>query len=99
MTTMASCIEIPLVFLVIPARSLLAIYPTELQHLLSQVVDFMPEMPKDFRGAPLKNLTVFVFPHSHDDTGWQRTVDQYYEEEVSFKFMHVQYYFFRKISF
>ena len=49
----------------------------------------MPEMPKDFRGAPLKNLTVFVLPHSHDDTGWQRTVDQYYEEEVRFKCTHV----------
>ena len=43
----------------------------------------MPQMPKDAFGAPLKNLTVFVLAHSHDDTGWQRTVDQYYEEEVS----------------
>eukprot|EP00937_MAST-01D_sp_MAST-1D-sp2_P006380 g6380.t1 len=34
--------------------------------------------------AGLRNLTVMLVPHSHDDTGWQRTVDQYYEEEVRY---------------
>merc|ERR1712205_230782 len=54
----------------------------ELHH--TPVVDFMPQMPMDVRGTPLKNLTVFVVAHSHDDTGWQRTVDQYYEEQVRY---------------
>ena len=44
----------------------------------------MPSMPTDASGAPLTNLTVYVLPHSHDDTGWQRNVDQYYEEEVRY---------------
>jgi hypothetical protein len=39
---------------------------------------------KDGYGNPITNLTVFVIPHSHDDTGWQRNVDQYYEEEVQY---------------
>lgn len=32
----------------------------------------------------VSNLRVIVLPHSHDDTGWQRTVDEYYEEEVRY---------------
>ena len=55
----------------------------------------MPQMPKDSSGAPLKNLTVFVLAHSHDDTGWQRTVDQYYEEEVSAR---IETQHFQKLS-
>lgn len=41
------------------------------------------EMP-DLTAHNVTNLTVFVLPHSHDDTGWQRTVDEYYEEEVRY---------------
>ena len=44
----------------------------------------MPAMPTGANGDPIKNLTVFVLPHSHDDTGWQRNVDQYFEEEVRY---------------
>lgn len=48
------------------------------------VLDAMPEMPTDEAGVPITNLTVFMIPHSHDDTGWLRTVDQYYEESVRY---------------
>ena len=48
------------------------------------VLDAMPQMPTDVFGNPITNLTVFVLPHSHDDTGWQRTVDQYYVEQVRY---------------
>ena len=48
------------------------------------VISSMPPMPADASGAPLRNLTVYVVPHSHDDTGWQRSVDEYYEEEVRY---------------
>ena len=49
------------------------------------VVGSMPPMPVQHdSGEPLTNLTVFVVPHSHDDTGWQRTVDEYYEEQVRY---------------
>ena len=41
------------------------------------VLDKMPP-------PPCQNLTVIVLPHSHDDTGWQRTVDEYYEEQVRY---------------
>lgn len=39
-------------------------------------IDAMPAMPKDKYGQPLRNLTVFIVAHSHDDLGWQRNVDQ-----------------------
>ena len=42
-------------------------------------IPVLHEMPARPLSA-LKNLTVILLPHSHDDTGWQRTVDQYYEE-------------------
>ena len=49
------------------------------------VVGAMPPMPRQYdTGVALRNLTVFVVPHSHDDTGWQRTVDEYYEEQVRY---------------
>lgn len=48
------------------------------------VLDTMPPMPTDVYGNSITNLTVFVLPHSHDDTGWQRTVDQYYVEQVRY---------------
>ena len=48
------------------------------------VLDAMPDMPTDTRGNAITNLTVFMLPHSHDDTGWQRTVDQYYVEQVRY---------------
>ena len=49
------------------------------------VLHAMPAMPRQYyQRTPLKNLTVLVVPHSHDDTGWQRSVDQYYEEEVRY---------------
>ena len=42
-------------------------------------------MPHSYESPQqLTNLTVMLVPHSHDDTGWQRTVDQYYEEEVRY---------------
>ena len=44
------------------------------------VVDAMPPMPIDVMGQELDNLTVFILPHSHDDTGWQRNVDQYVQQ-------------------
>ena len=50
------------------------------------VVDSMPDPPTAYANPDvvIDNLTVFVLPHSHDDTGWQRNVDQYYEEEVRY---------------
>lgn len=49
------------------------------------IVHRMPPQPRAaFGGGSITNLTVYVVPHSHDDTGWQRTVDQYYEEEVRY---------------
>ena len=27
---------------------------------------------------------IWIIPHSHDDTGWQRTVDQYHAEDVRY---------------
>jgi alpha-mannosidase len=47
-------------------------------------LDGMPPLPVGTGGTPITNLTVFVLPHSHDDTGWQRTVDQYYNEQVRY---------------
>ena len=42
------------------------------------IVEAMPPLPRAFEtGAALDNLAVFILPHSHDDTGWQRTVDEY----------------------
>ena len=32
--------------------------------------------------APDQTLTVHLVPHSHDDVGWQITVDEYYDREV-----------------
>eukprot|EP00466_Bigelowiella_natans_P018245 jgi/Bigna1/78050/fgenesh1_pg.52_\ len=41
--------------------------------------DFHPEhMLKDGASKP-RNLTVFILPHSHDDPGWVRTADQYFQ--------------------
>ena len=37
--------------------------------------DDIPEYNKTIRG---EILNVHVIPHSHDDTGWLKTVDQYY---------------------
>ena len=49
------------------------------------VLASMPSMPRaTASGRSISNLTVFVLPHSHDDLGWQRTVDEYYEEEVRY---------------
>ena len=49
------------------------------------VVSELPNMPHSHESSQqLTNLTVMLVPHSHDDTGWQRTVDQYYEEEVRY---------------
>ena len=57
----------------IPDDELRAIPPIPVLHK-------MPSRPR----SASKNLTVIVLPHSHDDTGWQRTVDQYYVEEVRY---------------
>eukprot|EP00035_Acanthoeca_spectabilis_P014256 m.271234 g.271234 ORF g.271234 m.271234 type:complete len:1102 (+) comp16089_c0_seq11:51-3356(+) len=43
------------------------------------VLSGMPDMPDG-----VNDLTVILVPHSHDDTGWQRNVDQYYEEQVRY---------------
>ena len=32
------------------------------------VLDEMPPMPRGVDGNPIANLTVYVVPHSHDDT-------------------------------
>jgi hypothetical protein len=40
------------------------------------VLDAMPDVPHDTFGNVIQNLTVIILPHSHDDTGWQRNVDQ-----------------------
>jgi len=53
------------------------------------VLNALPRVPKDTYGNPLTNLTVIILPHSHDDTGWQRTVDEYYEEEVQYIYSSV----------
>ena len=39
------------------------------------------EKPSLLRGtkSPAKELNVFILPHSHDDPGWVRTSDQYFE--------------------
>lgn len=34
--------------------------------------------------APNEKLEIWVVAHSHDDTGWIRTVDEYYEYEVQY---------------
>ena len=56
----------------------------QLSRPAAPLLDAMPDMPTDVTGAPITNLTVFMLPHSHDDTGWQRTVDQYYVEQVRY---------------
>lgn len=66
------------------ATSIDTSFREQLSRPAAPVLDEMPDMPNDVFGAPITNLTVFMLPHSHDDTGWQRTVDQYYVEQVRY---------------
>lgn len=52
--------------------------------LCTGVISVMVAIHRSRYGNAITNLTVFMLPHSHDDTGWQRTVDQYYVEQVRY---------------
>jgi hypothetical protein len=38
----------------------------------------MAEHHQEARGRAYQNITVHVIPHSHDDVGWLKTLDQYF---------------------
>jgi len=65
----------------------LEIYSLAVVSTLAAIVCFMifhnPETECSINHANSgKPFTIHVVPHSHDDVGWQSTIDEYYNERV-----------------
>jgi hypothetical protein len=61
------------------ARTAAVWTPTEFAHCSS---GFAPAVPLDEKKKSAKVLDVHIIAHTHDDTGYLSTVDEYYESRV-----------------